>query len=150
MLVGFVFAKLHNASKICPNLTTISTEPKILWEFGLQKLKTCSLYHENLFIQKVKVISTQVLNNFFSASDIMEAVRGRFHFYGINYKGCVIQVVLLRNKWVEQLLVYFYNTAVENNFLIITRNSTVEFCQRIHVIYELIYQISIIVQTILI
>ena len=101
-------------------LTTISTEPKILWEFGLQKLKTCSLYHENLFIQKVKVISTQVLNNFFSASDIMEAVRGRFHFYGINYKGCVIQVVLLRNKWVEQLLVYFYNTAVENNFLIIT------------------------------
>ena len=70
--------------------------------------------------QKVKVISTQVLNNFFSASDIMEAVRGRFHFYGINYKGCVIQVVLLRNKWVEQLLVYFYNTAVENNFLIIT------------------------------
>ena len=34
--------------------------------------------------------------------------------------GCVIQVVLLRNKWVEQLLVYFYNTAVENNFLIIT------------------------------
>ena len=108
------------------NLTTISTEPKILWEFGLQKLKTCSLYHENLFIQKVKVISTQVLNNFFSASDIMEAVRGRFHFYGINYKGCVIQVVLLRNKWVEQLLVYFYNTAVENNFLIITRNSTAE------------------------
>ena len=109
------------------HLTTISTEPKILWEFGLQKLKTCSLYHENLFIQKVKVISTQVLNNFFSASDIMEAVRGRFHFYGINYKGCVIQVILLRNKWVEQLLVYFYNTAVENNFLIITRNTTLSF-----------------------
>ena len=86
------------------NLTTISTEPKILWEFGRQELKTCSLYHENLFIQKVKVISTQVLNNFFSASDIMEAVRGRFHFYGINYKGCVIQVVLLQNKWVDQLL----------------------------------------------
>ena len=49
----------------------------------------------------------------------MEAVRGRFHFYGINYKGCMIQVVLLRNKWVEQLLVYFYNNAVENNFLLI-------------------------------
>ena len=93
-------------------------------EFRPSKTQTCSLYHENLFIQKVKVISTQVLNNFFSASDIMEAVRGHFHFYGINYKGCVIQVVLLRNKWVEQLLVYFYNTAVENNFLIITRNST--------------------------
>ena len=66
------------------NLTTISVEQKILGEFGLLKLKTCSLYHENLFIQKVKVISTQVLNNFFSASDIMEAVRGRFHFYGMN------------------------------------------------------------------
>ena len=66
------------------NLTTISTEPKILWEFGLQKLKTCSLYHENLFIQKFKVIRTQVLNNFFSTSDIMEAVRGRFSFYGMN------------------------------------------------------------------
>ena len=60
------------------HLTTISTEPKVLWEFGLQKLKTCSFYHENLFLQKVKVISTQVLNNFFSASDIMEAVRGCF------------------------------------------------------------------------
>ena len=109
----------QSIEETCEYLTTISTEPKILWEFGLQKLKTCSLYHENLFIQKVKVISTQVLNNFFSASDIMEAVRGRFHFYGINYKGCVIQVALLRNKWVEQLLVYFYNTSVENNFLII-------------------------------
>ena len=68
-------------------------------------------------------LSTQALNNFFSASDIMEAVRGRFHLYGISYKGCVIlcmiQVVLLRNKLVEQLFVYFYNTAVENNFLII-------------------------------
>ena len=83
-------------------------------------LKTCALYHEKLFIQKVNDISSQVFNNFFSASDIMEAVRGRFHFYGINYKGCVIQVVLLRNKWVEQLLVYFYNTTVENIFLIIT------------------------------
>ena len=62
---------------------------------------------------------TQVLTKFFSASDIMEAVRGHFHFYGINYKGCMIQVVLLQNKWVEQLLVYFYNTSVENNFLII-------------------------------
>ena len=67
------------------NLTTISTEPKILWEFGLQKLKTYSLYHENLFIQKVKVLSTQVLNNFFSASDIMEAVRG-FCFYRYEFR----------------------------------------------------------------
>ena len=81
----------------CQYLTTISTELKTLWEFCLQKLKTCSLYHENLFIQKVKVISTQVFNNFISASDTMEAVRGRFHFYGKNYKGCLIQVVLLQS-----------------------------------------------------
>ena len=27
---------------------------------------------------------TQVLTQFFSASDIMEAVRGRFRFYGTN------------------------------------------------------------------
>ena len=29
-------------------------------------------------------MNTQVLTQFFSASDIMEAVRGRFRFYGIN------------------------------------------------------------------
>ena len=34
------------------NLTTISVEPKILTESGLLKLKTCSLYHENLLLQK--------------------------------------------------------------------------------------------------
>ena len=50
----------------------------------LLSLTTCSLYHEKLFILKFKVISSQVLNNFFSASDIMEAVRGRFCFYGMN------------------------------------------------------------------
>ena len=66
------------------NLTTISTELGFLWDFVLLKLKTCSLYHENLFIQKFKVIRSQVLNNFFSTSDNMEAVRGRFSFYGMN------------------------------------------------------------------
>ena len=45
----------------------------------------------------VNDISSQVFNNFFSASDIMEAVRGRFRVW---YEGCVIQVILLRNKWV--------------------------------------------------
>ena len=45
----------------------------------------------------VSDISSQVFNNFFSASDIMEAVRGHFHVW---YEGCVIQVILLRNKWV--------------------------------------------------
>ena len=80
-------------------LTTISTEPKTLWEFCLQKLKTCSLYHEKLFIQVVNDISSQVFNNFFSASDIMEAVRGRFHVW---YEGCVIQVRLLRSMYTQQ------------------------------------------------
>ena len=65
-------------------LTTIAVELGFLWEFELLKFKTCSLYHEKLFIQKFKVISSQVLNKFLSASDIMEAVRGRFHFYGTN------------------------------------------------------------------
>ena len=63
------------------NLTTIPVEPEFLWPFVLLSLKTCSLYHEKLFIQKFKVIGSQVLNNFLSASDIMEAVRGHFCFY---------------------------------------------------------------------
>jgi hypothetical protein len=66
------------------HLTTISTELGFLWDFVLLKFKTCSLYHENLFIQKFKFIRSQVLNNFFSTSDNMEAVRGRFSFYGMN------------------------------------------------------------------
>ena len=33
----------------------------------------------------------------FLTTDIMEAVRGRFCVW---YEGCVIQVILLRNKWV--------------------------------------------------
>ena len=71
------------------NLTTITTGPGFLGNFVLLLLKTCSLYHEKLFIQVVNDISSQVFNNFFSASDIMEAVRGRFHVW---YEGCVIQV----------------------------------------------------------
>ena len=79
------------------NLTTITTGPGFLGNFVLLLLKTCSLYHEKLFIQVVNDISSQVFNNFFSASDIMEAVRGRFRVW---YEGCVIQVILLQNKWV--------------------------------------------------
>ena len=63
------------------NLTTISTELGFLGKFVRLLLKTCSLYHEKLFIQVVNDISSQVFNNFFSASDIMEAVRGRLCFY---------------------------------------------------------------------
>ena len=62
------------------HLTTITVELGFLGDFVLLLLKTCSLYHEKLFIQKVNDISSQVFNNFFSASDIMEAVRGRFCF----------------------------------------------------------------------
>ena len=80
------------------NLTTISTELGFLGKFVRLLLKTCSLYHEKLFIQVVNDISSQVFNNFFSASVIMEAVRGHFRVW---YEGCVIQVILFRNKWVE-------------------------------------------------
>jgi hypothetical protein len=41
--------------------------------------------------------AARFLNNSFSASDIMEAVRGHFRVW---YEGCVIQVILLRTKWV--------------------------------------------------
>ena len=58
-------------------------------EFELLKLITCSLYHENLLLQKFNDMITQVLKLFFSASDIMEAVRGRFCF--LWYEGCMIQ-----------------------------------------------------------
>jgi hypothetical protein len=39
------------------NLSTIPVEPGFLWDFVFLSLKTCSLYHEKLFIQKFKVIS---------------------------------------------------------------------------------------------
>ena len=42
-----------------PNLTTISVEPKILAEFVPLKLKTCSLYHENLLLQKFNDMYTR-------------------------------------------------------------------------------------------
>ena len=59
------------------HLTTITVELGFLGDLVLL-LKTCSLYHEKLFIQKVNDISSQVVNNFFSDSDFMEAVRGPF------------------------------------------------------------------------
>ena len=65
---------------IVVNITTIPVEQKILTKFGLLKLKTCSLYNENLLLQKFDDMITQV----FSGSDTMEAVRGRFSFYGMN------------------------------------------------------------------
>jgi hypothetical protein len=42
-------------------LSDRTRHPKILGEFEVLKLKTCSLYHENLFIQKVSDMITQVL-----------------------------------------------------------------------------------------
>ena len=59
------------------HLTTITVELGFLGDLVLL-LKTCSLYHEKLFIQKVNDISSQVVNIFFSDSDFMEAVRGPF------------------------------------------------------------------------
>ena len=55
-----------------------------LWEFAFLKFKTCSFYHEKLFKQKFNDMITQVLNGFYSAYDIMEAVRGHFLFYTMN------------------------------------------------------------------
>ena len=51
--------------KIKAYLTTITVELGFLGDFVLLLLKTCSLYHEKLFIQKVNDISSQVFNNFF-------------------------------------------------------------------------------------
>ena len=65
-------------------LTTISVGLRFLSDFELLSVKNCSLYHEKLFIQEFKDISSQVLNKKISASDVMEAVRGHFCFYGMN------------------------------------------------------------------
>ena len=62
-------------------LTTITVDQKILGQFVLLKLKTCSLYHENLLLQKV---NEPVSYLFFTASDVMGTVKGRFRFYGMN------------------------------------------------------------------
>ena len=89
-------AKLAKISRIFQNklplgvcslwlhLTTIPVEPKILTKFKVLKLKNCSLYHENLLLQKFNDMYTQVLKYFFTASDIMEVIRGHFRFYGMN------------------------------------------------------------------
>ena len=57
------FARLANL--INDHLTTITTEPRFLWDFVRLSLKTCSLYHEKLFIQVVNDISSQVFNKLF-------------------------------------------------------------------------------------
>ena len=56
------------------NLTTITVEVGFLGDFVFLFLNTCSLFHGKIFIHKV-------FDNFFSASDIMEAVRECFCFY---------------------------------------------------------------------
>ena len=93
---------MENASTIgqdgTEHLNTISVELEFLWDFVLLSLKTCSVYHEKLFIQVVNDISSQVFNNFISASDFMEAVRGCLCFYRYEkMQGCVIKVRLLRS-----------------------------------------------------
>ena len=66
------------------NLTTIPVVVGVQGLFEVLKLKTCSLYHENLHLQKFNDMYTQVLTYFFSTSDIMETVGGCFRFYGMN------------------------------------------------------------------
>ena len=57
--------KANTTLYIINHLTTITVELGFLGDFVLLLLKTCSLYHEKLFIQKVNDISSQVFNNFF-------------------------------------------------------------------------------------
>ena len=79
-IISFSFNKLDllHDLQILSNYYSCSSR-RVSTEFELLKLKTCSLYHENLLCQKFNDMITQVLKQFFSASDIMEAVRGRFY-----------------------------------------------------------------------
>ena len=63
-------------------LTTFPVKSNIMTEFKVLKLKTCSFYQDKLLLQKINDRIIHVLKYNFSASDIMEAVRGCFLFYG--------------------------------------------------------------------
>ena len=62
-------------------------------ESEVLKLKTRSLYHDNLLLQKFNDMITHVHKYFLSASNIMEAVRGHFRFYGMK----VVVVVVFKS-----------------------------------------------------
>ena len=79
-MVSMTLAPLH-VQQISNPLHNISVELGVSTEFESLKLKTCSLYHEKLLIQKFNDMITQVHTEIVSASDIMEAVKGHFHFY---------------------------------------------------------------------
>ena len=74
-IISFSFFKLDllNDLQILSNYYSCSSR-RVSTEFELLKLKTCSLYHENLLLQKFNDIITQVLKYFFSASDIMKPI----------------------------------------------------------------------------
>ena len=52
------------------------------------------------FYKSLMTYLPRILNIFFSVSNIMEAVRGRFCFYSIYERLRDSRVILLRNKWV--------------------------------------------------
>ena len=79
-------------------LTTISVEPKILAEFVPLKLKVCSLYHENLFIQKVKVISTHLLS-------IWTAIIGIFDILQFEISSWIFSLVWIGKKIQFEILI---------------------------------------------
>ena len=54
-------------------LTTIPVVVGVQTKSEILKLKTCTLYHENLLLQKFNDTVTQVLKIFYPASDILEA-----------------------------------------------------------------------------
>ena len=66
---------------LCANLTTIPVELEFLWHFEVLKLKTCSLYHENLFIQKFKATLQMFAGNYRDSTGKSEC--RDFKFMGI-------------------------------------------------------------------
>ena len=77
-------------------------------ESEVLKLKTRSLYHDNLLLQKFNDMITHVHKYFLSASNIMEAVRGHFRFYGMN----VIQLLFLLSLDLWATLNFFHSKPV--------------------------------------
>ena len=72
----------------CVHLTTIPVVVGVSTEFEILKLRTCSIYHENLLLQKFKDI-IQVLKYFFFSLWHHGGCQRLFPF--LWHDGCVIQ-----------------------------------------------------------
>ena len=71
-------------------LTTIGGRWYFDMAFGLQRLTNQSLCNTIILLQKFNdmTLGGRFSTSLFSASDIMEAVRGHFRFYGMNAGLC--------------------------------------------------------------